>query len=350
MGHIYKIEFPNGKNYIGQTTTSIEQRKREHKSSAKKSKTTILLYNALRKYDMIETFELIQIDSADTMEELSEKEMKYILEYNSFYRHGKGYNMTYGGEGCNGYVFTEEDRQKISEAQTKRFDDPKEREKSSEAGIKRFQDDEERLRHGKRMKQRMIDNPALSEKFSESQKKRFDDPKEREKSSEAGIKRFKDNPEAGQKHSETMKQHYVDNPGAKEKLKLMQEQHWGIEENRQKQSERTTKYHEENPDAGKKHSEFMRKRFEDRPEIRTEMSKRTKQLYEDPKHKIKILDSKGQNKPFDIFKNGEFINTFTYQFQATEFLQIEYNITPNKISEVLNGKRKSSNGFEFKYK
>ena len=349
MGHIYKIEFPNGKHYIGQTTTSIEQRKREHKSCAKNSNKTFVLYNALRKYDMVETFELIQIDTADTLEELSEKEMKYILEYNSFYQDGKGYNMTYGGEGVTGYVYTEEDKQRISEAQIKRFDDPTEREKSSEAAIKRFQGDDERIRHGERMKQRIT--PELREKCSESQKKRFEDPKEIQKSVEAGIKRYKDDPEAGQKHSETMKQHYIDNPGAKEKLKLMQEHHWGIEENRQKQSERTTKYHEEHPAAGKKHGEFMRKRFEDYPELRTEMSKKAKQLYEDPEHKIKILDSKGQNKPFDIFKNGEFINTFTYQFQATEFLQKEYKITTEiKISEVLNGKRNSSAGFVFKYK
>jgi hypothetical protein len=179
---IYKIEFPNGKNYIGLTTTSLEQRKKEHKSCAKNGDTKCL-YNALRKYDMIDTFELIQIDTANTIEELCEKEMKYILEYNSYYQNDKGYNMTYGGEGTNGYVFTEEDRQKISEAQKKRFENPDEIQKISEAAITRFDNDEERIRHSERMKQRMIDNPGLREKFSEAQIKRFDDPKEREKNS-----------------------------------------------------------------------------------------------------------------------------------------------------------------------
>jgi len=349
---IYKIEFPNGKNYIGLTTTSLEQRRREHKSCANNGDTKCL-YNALRKYDMIDTFELIQIDTANTIEELCEKEIKYILEYNSYYQNDNGYNMTYGGEGTNGYVCTEEVRQNMSEAQIKRFDDQKEREKSSEAAIKRFQNDEERLLHGERMKQRMIDDPELREKFSEAQTERFKRPEEIQKSSEAQIKRFKDNPEAGQKHSETMKQYYIDNPEAIQQMREIKNQLYiKNPELRQICSERTTKYHEEHPDAGKKHGEVMRQRFIDHPELLIEMSKRAKELYENPEHKKKILDSKGQNKPFDIFNiNGEFIKTFTYQFEAKEFLQNEHNITTViKISQVLNGSRKSSAGFIFKYK
>ena len=69
-GFIYKIEFPNGKHYIGLTTTSLEQRKSKHKSSARNKNNSNLLYNALRKYDMVDTFELIEIDKANTLEEL----------------------------------------------------------------------------------------------------------------------------------------------------------------------------------------------------------------------------------------------------------------------------------------
>ena len=56
-GSIYKIEFSNGKHYIGLTTTSLDQRKNEHKKSAKNGDTRCL-YNALRKYNMVDTFEL----------------------------------------------------------------------------------------------------------------------------------------------------------------------------------------------------------------------------------------------------------------------------------------------------
>ena len=34
FGYIYKIVFPNGKHYIGLTTTSLEQRQTQHKNTA----------------------------------------------------------------------------------------------------------------------------------------------------------------------------------------------------------------------------------------------------------------------------------------------------------------------------
>lgn len=73
-GSIYKIQFPNGKHYIGLTTTSLEQRTKEHKKSAKNSDSKCL-YKALRKYEMVDTLELIEIDTADTLDELREKEI-----------------------------------------------------------------------------------------------------------------------------------------------------------------------------------------------------------------------------------------------------------------------------------
>jgi len=84
FGFIYKIQFPNGKHYIGLTTTSLEQRQSEHNTCAKKGHIKCILYNALKKYDMIDHFELIQIDTADTLEELYKKEIEYIVKYNSY--------------------------------------------------------------------------------------------------------------------------------------------------------------------------------------------------------------------------------------------------------------------------
>ena len=87
FGSIYKIVFPNGKKYIGLTTTSIEQRTKEHKRAAKKGDPKCL-YKAIRKYELVETLELVEIDTADTIEELCEKEIEYIIEYNSYYMNG----------------------------------------------------------------------------------------------------------------------------------------------------------------------------------------------------------------------------------------------------------------------
>ena len=88
-GSIYKIVFPNGKHYIGLTTTSIEQRTKQHRSCAK-SGDNRCLYNAIRKYDMVDNLELIEIDTADTIEDLCEKEIRYIQEYNSYYLNENG--------------------------------------------------------------------------------------------------------------------------------------------------------------------------------------------------------------------------------------------------------------------
>ena len=118
-GYIYKIEFPNGKVYIGLTTTSLKRRKSGHRNCAKGNDTRIL-YNALRRYTMEDTFELMEIDTADTEEELCEKEIMYISKYNSF-DIKYGYNMTLGGEGTNGWVPTQEQKRKNSETKKKYF-------------------------------------------------------------------------------------------------------------------------------------------------------------------------------------------------------------------------------------
>ena len=244
-GFIYKILFPNGKHYIGLTSRSLEDRQKDHKYNAKKGDTKCL-YNALRKYDMEDTLELVEIDTADTNEELCEKEIGYILSYNSFDRE-YGYNMTLGGEGVNGYVYTETDKLKMSEAY---------------------------------------------------------------------YKYHKEHPEAKTERGEKIAKHYIDNPEAINQM-----------------SEKIAKYYKEHPEAREKLSESQIKRFEN------------------PENKKSILDKKGCNKPFDISKIDEtFVKTFAYQFEAKEYLQKEHNITSTiKISEVLNGTRKSSAGFVFKY-
>jgi len=83
------------------------------------------------------------------------------------------------------------------------------------------------------------------------------------------------------------------------------------------------------------------------------MSETKKKYYEDnPEVRNKRLDTLGQNKPFDLFtKAGTFIKTFTYQYEAIEYLQKEHYITSTiNIGGVLAGKRGSSAGFVFKYK
>lgn len=349
-GSIYKIQFPNGKHYIGITTTSLKQRTNHHKFCAKKGDTNCL-YKALRKYGMVDTFKLIEIDRAETLEELCNKEIVYIIEYNSYYMDKNGYNMTYGGDGVNGYIFTEEDKQKMSEAHKKRFEKPEARQKNREAQKKYHQE-----------------HPDAGKEHSERMKKHFENPEARQKNIEAQQKYWEEHPEARQQKSEIKTQFYIDNPEAGKEHGERMKKHFENPEARQKYSE-SQKKRFENPEARQQNSEAQKKRFET-PEIRVEMSKRMikyhqenpetrqrmseikKQFYIDNPGVRRKLSSTCQHNPFDVFTiHGTFIKTFTYQFEAKEYLQTEYNITSTfKISEVLAGTRRSSAGFVFKYK
>lgn len=94
MALIYKIENSiNNKIYIGKTTRSFNERKREHCKDYKTKDT--LLYRAMRKYGL-ENFQFEIIEDNIPNEEISAKEKEYIKKYNSYY---EGYNMTFGGEG-----------------------------------------------------------------------------------------------------------------------------------------------------------------------------------------------------------------------------------------------------------
>jgi predicted GIY-YIG superfamily endonuclease len=317
-GYIYKIIFPNGKCYIG-LTVDLDARWKQHKWSAKSGNYNYLLYRALIKYEMVDTFIMWIIDTAETAEELCEKEIAHIEIHNSHYKSGNGYNMTYGGEGFNGYIRTEEDNRKTSEKMKQYYiDNPEEREKRS-----------------KIMKQYYKDNPEIIQKMSDSQLERFKNPEEIEKTRKAAVKRF-DSQEEREKHSIRMKKRFVDNPELKEKINKAQKQRFiDNPEEREKQSKRMKQYYKDNPEARKEYGEKMKQYYKNNPSC-----------------KYKILDCKGQNKPFDVFKiDGTYIKSFNYQCEAMKYLQTTYDIkTRIKICSVLQGKRKSSHGFTFKYK
>jgi len=95
-GIIYKIlNLLNGKIYIGQTIFSAEYRWNAHCSN--KTGTCKHLYRAILKYKK-ESFEVIEIDSADSKEELDYMEKYWIKFYDST-NYEKGYNISIGGKG-----------------------------------------------------------------------------------------------------------------------------------------------------------------------------------------------------------------------------------------------------------
>lgn len=102
IGYIYKYSFPNGKVYIGQTRTSVQQRHYVHMSDARKKGRGTLCDEALAKYGEIqpETIETIEVDETESTklhELLNEAEIKWIKFYDSTNKQ-KGYNIQQGGE------------------------------------------------------------------------------------------------------------------------------------------------------------------------------------------------------------------------------------------------------------
>lgn len=100
----------NNKVYIGITTKTLEHRKSIHKKDSKTKDT--YFYKAIRKYGF-ENFSWEVIDTASSIEELHQKEIAYIKQYDSFDNKEKGYNTTSGGGSL--YQMTESERKARSE-------------------------------------------------------------------------------------------------------------------------------------------------------------------------------------------------------------------------------------------
>ena len=92
LSGIYKIDFPNGKCYIGKAV-DIKRRMSEHNTDTRQ-----LLYLPVTKYfqNNIPYFYILEEVSR---ENLSEREIYWITFYESNNRE-KGYNLTFGGDGA----------------------------------------------------------------------------------------------------------------------------------------------------------------------------------------------------------------------------------------------------------
>ena len=109
-GVMYKLDFPNGKSYIGVTKRTVNQRFAKHCNDAKRE--NFAISRAINKHgkDNIKVNTLV----LGSMDYLFELEKSAIKSFNT--RSPNGYNLTDGGEGSVGRVLSEESRNKISKS------------------------------------------------------------------------------------------------------------------------------------------------------------------------------------------------------------------------------------------
>lgn len=96
MGYVYRIEFPDGKSYIGATRKTPEERLARHIYQSKIDSNR-KVYQAIRLFgtDDLKIHVLFHSNEID-FNDLLEKERYFISKYNSI---EEGYNTTHGGEG-----------------------------------------------------------------------------------------------------------------------------------------------------------------------------------------------------------------------------------------------------------
>lgn len=111
---IYKItNLVNGKIYIGQTIRSLPDRIHQHLYRQE-----TLVAKAILKYG-IENFKIEQIEECDCKDDLNAREIYWIKHYDCI--SPKGYNRTFGGEGCFGYKMTIDDKERLINAKKRYY-------------------------------------------------------------------------------------------------------------------------------------------------------------------------------------------------------------------------------------
>ncbi len=195
--YLYKlINRFNDKEYVGITSRPVKDRFHRHVYSAKAGSNS-RIHKAIRKWGR-EAFEIETLDTVDTAEAALKLETKLIKKHGTLWP--KGYNAVAKGGGTWGLKYSEESKQRISEATKGRVPWNKGRKMPAEEKAKVFTP-QWRKNQSERHKGRPVWNkgipvsPEHSKKLSRALKKRYSNPNERKKTGKQSAKFWREHPE-----------------------------------------------------------------------------------------------------------------------------------------------------------
>ena len=308
FGTIYCLEFPNNKNYIGQTHDSPENRFKIHCRDALNNNSEYPVHRAIRKYKK-ENVIIHTICNANSQEELDNLEIKYITEYNSFIQYKKGYNQTIGGGGTVGYKFTEDQRNNVIKAQHLRnIKHPEIAINQKEFMINKHKEHPEiAITHSKFMKNRSKEHPEIGLNHSKFMTKLYDEhPEMKNKMSEIKLKQNKERPNMAIQQAEIKNELYSTDKGKEiiKKLSIASINQW------------------KDPDYRKRSMDKRREKY-------------TIKNFCSYKDGVAITDENGKIKIFNYIPD---CSLFIYNKQSE----------PN-IGAILRGERNNCKGYTFKF-
>lgn len=191
MGALYAIDFPNGKRYIGITSKDTAQARFQqhvanlHRPTPRRG----ALYAALQKYGSAAVIVRTLAADIDDWELLCLAEQEAIEKFNSMAPHG--YNLTTGGEGVRGAVWSEESRDRFSEVKRKlmRTEEHKARVSEQTKVLWQTTDIGDKLAQGRRDHWSNAENVAAA---AEKTRKQMQDPAVKENLRQAAKARWQD--------------------------------------------------------------------------------------------------------------------------------------------------------------
>lgn len=257
---VYLITSPSKGRYVG-SSKSLTKRFNRYKNYGCKNQPAIL--SSLKKYGF-------ENHKVKVLMYCEEKELFFWERvfgdmYLASAEFPNGLNITLPGYGDVPQVRSKEFRQRVSEIQKKRFEDPEERRKVSE-----------------RTKIALAGKKDL---LSSIQKKKFEDPEQRRLMSERRKNYYKKNPDALNKMSEDAKQRFKNNPNLKEKCLSGLRKYY--EENPDKKSNGLKVWRQENPNYAKEISEKLKKTYKENPELRKKASEKSKLQFANPENNVR---------------------------------------------------------------